>query len=105
MAADPRTLPVTVVRKIQEVIRWHLRNPMISELNEPFEVSATLQVDPVTGKILDAHFIGGWKRDEQGKYVPCFGCIRKTVRDSNGHCTYPVYGKIPKPDSVHTEET
>ena len=94
MAADPKTLPAAVVKKVREVADRRGGT-------EPFEVTATLEIDPATGKILDAFFVAGWTKDENGELQPKFSTVRQCMY-IDGSKQFATYGKIPKP-AVHTE--
>lgn len=95
MAADPRTIPMTVVRKLKDVLRY--RNKHFPEsVNTTCEVSGTLQIDVATGKILDVFLISGWENVD-GEYLPTYS----RVSARNGLTgTIMTFGKSPKPDDV-----
>ena len=93
MAADPKTIPAAVVSKIRDIVDRH-------KGTEPFEVTGTLKIDPVTGKILDAFFIGGWV-EVDGELQPRYATVHQ-CEYVDGVKQFSVYGKSPKP-TVHTE--
>lgn len=96
---NPRTLPVAVVKKIQEVISYTRERYPDRDEKKPIMITSTLEIDPVTGKLNDIHLIAKWDKTPDG-YVPRYATIRQKTSDG---CTIFGMAKCPDDPDVHTE--
>lgn len=95
MAGDPRTIPMAVVRKLKDVLRYRSRHYPEST-NTVCEVTGTLRIDVETGKILDVFLISGWENVD-GEYLPTYS---KLTAKNGLTGTIMTFGKFPELDDV-----
>ena len=103
---SPFLIPAGVVHKIKDVIRYAFAIMPERKFTEPVFATGTLEIDPVSGKILDIHLTTDWTQTADG-YTPKYGVVWITSAD-NGRV---MFGRVPCPDPtkpvglvIHTTE-